>query len=318
MHFLTNELSVHGQFRSAAEFFESVERVMEIRQAIRRGGRELFCHKNLAYAQVTAEASMAQVIQGMPRDKRQAWTQWVTRLGPYWIDEREHSSDEWLETRRDLVVTDTAVGEAAFCRLHGLERELVTFRPSDWLDDIIHVTWLRDDEVPSSVDIRNHWSLPTVLSTLEKLPSPFDSWASFEEHAQRACTRLTFSEDAFEALQGRTYEHGAAERLLIRLTVLNRMCESFDDDGNRTREGDRLYAEHFVGEKAWFTDSSPREKVDFKKELTFPHPTKPGEYLFCTWHGKVKTPQLRIHFSWPIAADTPLYVVYVGPKITKR
>ena len=35
-------------------------------------------------------------------------------------------------------------------------------------------------------------------------------------------------------------------------------------------------------------------------------------------HGKVKTPQIRIHFSWPITASTPLYVVYVGYKITKK
>ncbi len=318
MHFLMNELSVHGQFRSAADFFESVERIMEIRQAIKRGGRELFCHKNLAYARVTAESSMHQAIQGMPREKRLAWIRWLSLLGPYWIDGREHSPDEWLETRRDLLVTDTAVGEAAFCRLHGLERELVSFNPSDWLDDIINVTWLKDHEVSCSVDIRNHWSLPTVLTTLENLPSPFNSWASLEEHARRLCTKLTFSGNAFEALQGQPYAHGAAERLLIRLTVLNRMCESFDNDGNRTQEGDRLYAEHFVGEKAWFTDSGPREKVDFKDKLTFAHPKMPGEYLFCTWHGKVKTPQLRIHFSWPIAADTSLYVVYVGPKITKQ
>jgi hypothetical protein len=42
------------------------------------------------------------------------------------------------------------------------------------------------------------------------------------------------------------------------------------------------------------------------------------EKIFCTWHGKVKTPQYRIHFSWPISAVAPLYVVYIGPKITKR
>jgi hypothetical protein len=79
-----------------------------------------------------------------------------------------------------------------------------------------------------------------------------------------------------------------------------------------------LYAAHFVGEKAWLTDSSDAEKRQFRSELTFPNPEKSGQHLFCSWHGKVKTPQLRIHFSWPIAANTPLYIVYVGPKITKR
>jgi len=52
--------------------------------------------------------------------------------------------------------------------------------------------------------------------------------------------------------------------------------------------------------------------------MTFPDPDVQGETLFCSWHGKVKTPQYRIHFSWPVTAASPVYVVYVGPKITKR
>ena len=40
--------------------------------------------------------------------------------------------------------------------------------------------------------------------------------------------------------------------------------------------------------------------------------------LFCPWHGKVKSPQYRIHFSWPTTATTPIYIVYVGPKLTKK
>lgn len=79
-----------------------------------------------------------------------------------------------------------------------------------------------------------------------------------------------------------------------------------------------MFQLHFTGDKAWFSDSSSTEKSDFRKELTFRHPMNAGEYLFCTWHGKVKTPQLRIHFSWPIRASDPLYVVYIGPKITKQ
>ena len=318
MHFLMNELSIHGQFASAADFYDAVESVMEIRQAIRHAGRELFCHQNMTYAQVTADSSMQQVIQGMPREKRQAWIQWLTRLGPYWSDEREHGENEWLETGRDRWVANTGIGEAAFCRLHGIDRELVSFTPSEWLVGLINVRWIKDCEVPFSIDVRNHWELPTVTSTLENLPSPFSSWRSLEEHVRRNCGRLNISMGAFDPLDGLPYAHGAAERLFIRLQLLNTMCGCFDKDGNRTPEGHRLYTEHFTGEKAWFSDSSDGEKSDFKLDMTFPHPDRPGEYLFCTWHGKVKTPQLRIHFSWPIAADTPLYVVYVGPKITKR
>lgn len=90
-----------------------------------------------------------------------------------------------------------------------------------------------------------------------------------------------------------------------------------DDDGLNA-EGLEIQQNHFVGDKAWFTDSSDGEKREFKNELTFPHPERPGETLFCTWHGKVKTPQMRVHFAYPLKRNEPLYVVYIGPKITKR
>ncbi|MEI7996656.1 MAG: hypothetical protein WCH01_17300 [Methylococcaceae bacterium] len=85
-----------------------------------------------------------------------------------------------------------------------------------------------------------------------------------------------------------------------------------------TDEGNRLYQEHFTGDKAWFSTSSDDEKIEFKNELTFNHPNNKDEKLFCPWHGKIKTPQIRIHFSYPIRADKPLYVPYIGLKITKK
>lgn len=318
MNFLMNDLSIHGQFSSASEFISSVDTLMGIRHAIRRAGRELFCHRGLKEAQVTAELTMPEAIQAMSPEKRRAWTQWLSRLGPYWMDDRQHGDDEWLEAGDGRIVTDSAVGESAFCRVHGLLRETVSINPSAWLLNPIPVTWRKTDGTEVIVDVPNHWSLDTVATTLENLPSPFDSWASLEQHARRTCDRLTFAQHAFVPLEGQPYAHGAAERIQIRLNILNKMCGCFDSEDNRTREGNRLYTEHFTGEKAWFTDSSVSEKADFRSELTFPHPHKPGEYLFCTWHGKIKSPQLRIHFSWPIAANLPLYIVYVGPKLTKR
>ena len=100
--------------------------------------------------------------------------------------------------------------------------------------------------------------------------------------------------------------------------TLDDLCLCFNDDGNRTAEGHRLHEDHYTGAKAWFSDESEGNKQKFKKELTVNHPEKPGETILCPWHGKVKTPQIRIHFSWPIVSEEPVYVVYVGPKITKN
>ncbi|MBN1960904.1 MAG: hypothetical protein JW841_08150, partial [Deltaproteobacteria bacterium] len=85
-----------------------------------------------------------------------------------------------------------------------------------------------------------------------------------------------------------------------------------------------IYQDFFTGKKggggrgALFSDSSDEEKNEFKNALTFNHPQKPHVKIFCPWHGKVQTPKYRIHFSWPVRVNEPLYVVYIGEKLTKR
>lgn len=119
-------------------------------------------------------------------------------------------------------------------------------------------------------------------------------------------------------MDGQPFHSGVADSIVSRLSVLDRLCGCIDERGNRTPEGNDLYTQYFTGDKAWFSDSSPSELAEFASALTFPHPTIPGEYLICSRHGKIKTPQYRIHFSWPIVLGKPVFVVYVGPKITKR
>lgn len=242
--------------------------------------------------------------------------QWLTRLGPFWDEIQEHSSDDLYECNGDIV-TDTAVGEAAYCILRGIHRRLVSMTPSCWTTSPLSVVWC-DKRVGRSIDVPNYWDADELETALADAPIPLASWRDFEETARSRYPDLTFSSDSFDPLQGQPFSKGAAERLLERLAILHDLKNCFDERGARTSDGERLYQKHFTGDKAWFSDSSDTEKSAFRKELTFRHPTNAGESLFCTWHGKVNTPKLRIHFSWPIRANAPLYVVYVGPKITRR
>ena len=95
-------------------------------------------------------------------------------------------------------------------------------------------------------------------------------------------------------------------------------ARAFDATGARTTEGQRIYQDYFTGDNALFSDSSDDEKHRFREALTFPHPNERGNSLFCTWHGKVRHLTLRLHFSWPIESGEPVYVVYAGPKLTRR
>ena len=125
--------------------------------------------------------------------------------------------------------------------------------------------------------------------------------------------------ERFSRFTGFPFAKSAAESFLVRLGILDRFARAFDADGVRTPEGQRIYQDYFTGVKnALFSDSSITEKRDFRNKLTFPHPDDPRESLFCTWHGKVSHMTLRLHYWWSGKADDTVYVVYAGPKITKR
>ena len=317
MDLLFNDLSIDGQFPNVAAFRASIGRVMAMRQIARqRHGRDLQCHPNVAHASVTGDLSMQEAVGGLGGEMEKALMQWLARSISDWGDYRRHGEDDYLECKGE-VVTDTAVGEAAYRIFHGTGCGLVSMDPSSWLFSPLSVEWY-ESESSRSADVPNYWEVDGLTVALDAEPASLGSWAELEMKAKRRCPDLMFSPRCFEPLRGHPFGTSAAQALLSRLIVLQDLKTAFDEHGQRTAKGEEILASYFAGAKAWFSDSSNREKAAFRRGLTFPHPDKAGETLDCTWHGKVKTPQLRIHFSWPVAFSEPLYVVYVGPKITKR
>nr|VFJ74599.1 MAG: hypothetical protein BECKFW1821C_GA0114237_106412 [Candidatus Kentron sp. FW] len=316
MEFLFNELSLTGQFRDIATFGKAMGRLMEMRETIRRCGRELHCHRDIGNASVVDDVVFSKAIQRLLPDKKRAIMQWITRQGPFWDDSRTHGLDEWLECCDGKVVTDNAIGEAAYRSLERKHCHLVSLEPSSWEYTPITVTW-RPDSGERTVDITNYWKKKTLDEALQKASPPIDSWEKLERQSKKRFAHLTFSESGFHSLRGQPFVDSAARQIRERFHVLDMLRNSFDEHRQRTRKGHEIYRKHFTGDRAWFSDSSDGEKHRFGKELTFPHPTMDAT-LFCPWHGKIRTPELRIHFSWPVRADEPLYIVYVGPKITKR
>jgi len=314
---VVNDLSLHGQYAELEAFRDAMRRIMRIRAIARRHMRALYCHRGFVNRQVTPQMAMPGAVKALPREEKRALMSWLTQGGPFWDDEREHDGGDWYECAGEIV-TDTGVGEAAHCVLHGIDRGLVSLDPSDFTHDPVSVERVlgEGDRVP--VDVRNYWEPAAVEASLSAAPRALASWAALSELAFARFEHLRFAQNAFEPLGAQPFKQGVAERILARLEVLQQLKQCFDANGERTGEGHALYQQHFTGDKAWFSDESDANKADFAAELTFPNPDSPGETLFCSWHGKVKTPQYRIHFSWPVTAASSLYVVYVGPKITKR
>ncbi len=323
MEFLVNDLSLDAQFSCADDFMAVIGKLMELRRIATQYGRELFCHKNLLQSKATVDMTMFQMVQSLPVDERRSLLQWLTKQGPFWDERRYHAPDDWLECD-GCIVTDTAVGEAGWCCLNGIDRRLAGFSPSNWEFTPVRVELVSDENTRKHVDVENYWDAAVFRNFLEKAPLPLESWEKLRESAVARFTGLFFAENAFDFLKGHPFSPSAAQRILFILDVLNRIKGCFDEHGERTAEGHKIYRDFFTGKKgnggrgALFADSSEQEKNDFKSALTFGHPENPEDALFCPWHGKIQTPQLRVHFSWPVRFGEHLYIVYVGPKITKR
>lgn len=316
MQLLVNDLSVRGQFLTIDSFCEAIERVMTMRRTAQKYEHDVYCHKNLCRAQITTTHSMQQAVNHLQKDKQRAVMQWLTRHGPYWEDKRGHGVNDYF-TCNDEVVTESAIGEVAYHCFNERNHRLISFTPSDWETSPLSVVWHHNDDESQTVTCINYTAPNVLEEDLRTMPVPIKTWDELAHISEKRFSSLTFAKDAFLALQGHPFVPGAAQQIMGRLEILQKMTTCFDATGVRSAEGQRLYQEHFTGDKAWFSDSSDSEKSHFRSELSFRHPTKQGETLDCPWHGKIKTPQLRIHFSWPVQHNSPLFIVYVGPKITK-
>ncbi len=316
LELLTNDLSIHGQFHDIPTFRIALKQLMAIRNVAKRYRREVYCHRNMASVQIMPNVYMQQAIQGLHIDDRRAVMQWLTRRGPFWEDERLHDEDDWLECSGD-VITDTAVGEAAYRCLNRTETSLVSLIPSSWDFSPAVVKWWKSDKEVESVEIVNYREADDLEAALKTVPDQIASWRELADASRARYTQLTFSLDCFKPLEGHPFALYAAQGVLSRLETLDRLKVCFNAKGERTAEGHEIYQTHFAGQRAWFSDSSDTEKRDFQNDLTFL--LNDGTSLFCPWHGKVNYHiPLRIHFSWPVTAVDPLYIVYVGPKLTLR
>ena len=320
MDLLANDLSIHGQFHDISSFRDALARLLAMRNAAHRFGREVYCNRALLTAKPMPDMTMQQTLGRLASNEQRAAMSWLTRGGPFWDDICRHGAGDYLESRGE-VVTESAVGEAAFRMLHGVEYGLVSVIPSDWDYSPVEVTWRQDSEGlhDQSVTLENWRSATMLEERLRANAQPIRSWNELREVSTKRFENLTFTEDCFTPLlAGVPFAKSVAERILVLLDILDRLASAFDTNGVRTSEWHQIYQEHFTGERALFSDSSDAEKHDFHNELMFPNPDEPGKVLFCTWHGKVSHMTLRLHFSWPILHAKPVYVVYAGPKITKR
>jgi hypothetical protein len=244
---------------------------------------------------------------------------WLANSGPFWDDEREPNVDDYFECKQ-LDVTDEGLGEAARRKLNGKDARSFSFigGPVNFEESPLVVEQGIPEDRLATLNILNYWGVDALAEAAEAAKPPASSWSDVIDEFPDLYPNMVFSPDILEQLKSQPFSRAVAERLGELLTVLEELVGQSDAHGKLSPRGVELLNNHFVGEKAWFSNESDKNKARFKKELTFRDPLNRDREIFCPWHGKIKVSQFRVHLEWPRAeGQREIKVVYIGPKITK-
>lgn len=324
MEWHINELSLAGQFSSPEEFRVALEALLKLRNKEPCLKDRLYCSRQFQACQVTATHNFAQAVRALnDRTYTSLVLGWVAKAGPFWTDEdkRMSNEDDYFECET-IDVTDQGLGEAARRKIKAVDARCFSFQgafDSCVNSPILVIHGLPEDPI-RTVEIVNCWQTSQIADSIQA-QKEYRNWTDVEVEARARFTLLKISDDAMEPLHPVPFSQLVTHRIFELLEVLNRLVAETNEKGALSPTGKTLYSEHFTGGKAWFTDESSTNKNDrrFKERMTFKDPENENQSIFCSWHGKIKTPQLRIHFQWPLPnGESIIKVVYIGPKITKR
>jgi hypothetical protein len=317
MHWFVNDASLCGQYPDAAAFAKDLAAIMSARAQLPLLAQSLLCSRDLHTRPVTPSLDFRGAVYSVPKHiPLRSVLEWLTKQGPYWDDVRTPVPDDYFEHNAQDI-THSGIGEAARTLLAGRDAESFSFANGGFNYSPIHVQHGLAESPLGVVSISNTWDVNALCRRVQSmLPAPVN-WGQALAQIQRRFDGLIISSNAMEALAREPFSRYVVERLLELLAVLQEFVVCRDADGSYSARNNELIETYFSGSKAWFTDESNTNKNIFRNEMTFCDPGNNRGYVFCPWHGKIKSPQYRIHFEWPIPQGAKLRVFYIGPKITK-
>lgn len=321
MRWYINDLSLAGQFWDVGEFLEELKRLLALRRRPDLSALRILVTRTLSDRRVTRDQGFREIMQQV-HDKtlRSVVLRWLTQDGPFLDDDRQDHPDDYFEYQ-SYDVTDQGLGEAARRILAGTEAGTFSFdccsTPPCSLSPLSVQHGLREDPF-GYIPVGNVWRVEELeASALAAAPLP-QNWTQAVALMRARFPNLILANTIEGVLGPHPFNLYVFERCMELLNVLHNYLASRAETGRHTDKSREIIEKHFAGGKAWFTDESISNKRDFERQLTFPDPESPEDRIFCPWHGKIKTPQYRIHFGWPVQAeDRRIKVVYIGPKITK-
>ena len=317
MNWYVNDLSLCGQYPEATAFLDDLTELIRTRSKVPTLEQQLFCSRTLHTRPVTPTMNFREAVKSAPNHIPVPLVlAWLTKYGPFWEDDREFNEDDYFE-HGGQDVTDFGLGEAARCRLAGRHASSFSFARGGFDYTPIEILHGLPESPLGTVSVPNLWDMDALRESVQAtIPAPVN-WLQMLEQAQSRFDKLTLSPHSIGDLRREPFSQYVVERIFLLLGVLQEFMDCLHVDGSYSDRNHELIAQHFAGKKAWFTDESETNKQNFRAEMSFPDPEHDDNKVFCSWHGKIKTPQYRIHFEWPVEARPKLRVFYIGPKITK-
>lgn len=320
MEWHINDLSLVGNFSSSEVFIQAVNGLLEVRSKNPLLKAKLYCSKSLHVCEVIQNITFSQAVYSTNDQKTiRLVLAWVTKSGPFWDDSRQENQDDYFEYCT-YDVTDQGLGEAARRKLAGTDAHTFSFKGflMNFEKEKLAVQHGLTEQPIGFIEIHNFWDLNQILELLEH-EKTYSCWQDVYNEVLNRFEGLIFLDDVIEKLKPFPFSTQVAKRIFELLDVLNTLYLESDDTGKLSQHGLDILNTYFVGEKAWFTDESATNKVNFKYEMSFSDPENINSKIFCPWHGKIKSPQIRIHFQWPRPeGQKKIKVLYIGPKITKK
>lgn len=317
MEWILNDLSLDNQFVDIEDFSRKILCLLKLKSEMRCLNNHFRCSRQLVHINVFENMTFSNVVlkKISPELKKQILS-WVDKNGPFWTDVRFHEDDDYFEYA-SIDVTNLGLGECAR-RTISLSPVMSFSFEGDFSQTPLSIQHGLQESPLGTYNIDNIWSIDELRnSVLQVRPNP-RTWKEAIDRFKEDFPSLLISDKTYEQMAPVPFSFGIFEGMCEKFKVLQCYFTYSKTPELHQQKMDELYNNHFLGKKAWFSNSNDNELATFKDELTFNDlfDGKPKQFPF---HAKIKTPQLRIHFEWPVAPERQsIQVVYIGPKITKK
>lgn len=317
-----NDASLQGQFATSEAFEATLRQFLDLRRANHRIMTILRTAHAISERPVAYNLTLRQALQASRnRDLKVEAITWLDRTGPFMDDDRLAESEDYFECL-GIDVTNGGLGEAA--RRTKAEENASTFSfeggAINFAVSPLRVAHGLIEERLGEFLIPNVWLLDDLRRAVWGTAPDPTSWKELVFTARERFPRLTIPDTVYlnPALAREPFDSAIRERVLVLLGHLDAYMRGRLPGGAEGPRAREIIANFFTGERAAFTGESSTNQSKFASELTFRDPDDRGKTIFAHWHGKISRGVFRVHFEWPVPADSnTLKVLYIGPKITK-